>query len=231
MIAVFDLDHTLLDTDRLAKKLAAITDVDEKVFFRTYAGSKDEKSCYNFDCHLELMIKKGYIERNRIKEIKTLLSKVLKNIDDFLYPEAEKILKKIKDSGHELWLLTYGNIEWHKEKIKNLAITGLFDKIILTDSEKEKKLLYLKKEMEAEVFVFINDNADELLRIGSIFGFKNLILVKGKYSNNAIHSMKPCELGDVAEKLLLMQNDKLLMQNANLKMQNDNEKFKINDHD
>jgi FMN phosphatase YigB (HAD superfamily) len=201
MIAVFDLDHTLLDTDRLIEKLASISGVGKEVFTRTYAESKDVKRCYNFDCHLELMVDKGYIEKDRIREIKKSLLEVLKRIDDFLLPETEIILSKAKLLGYELWLLSYGNIDWHRVKIENLAITGLFDKIILTDSRKEKRLLCLKKEKGTDEFVFINDNADELQRIGNIFGFKNLILVKGKYSNNVEHAMRPCELGDVPSRL------------------------------
>jgi len=194
MIIIFDLDHTLLDTHRFKNGLAKALGISEQVFTDTYKKQfLDREKVYNIDEHILMLLKKGYIETTeKIKEqIKILFSA----IDDYLFPEAEQILKDAKKRGHRLILLTYGSVSWQKRKVADLKIKHYFDKIIFTDCEKSTEIEFLKHLPESVVIV--NDNAREALMIKEALGRGKIFLVKGPYLKNVHHNLKIHRLSEL----------------------------------
>jgi len=194
MTIIFDLDHTLLNTNGFKNGLAKALGISDQVFTDTYQKILNRGGIYNIDEHISMLLKKGYIKRtDKIKEqVKILFSA----IDDYLFPEAEQILQDAKRRCRRLILLTYGNVDWQKRKVINLKIKHYFDKIIFTDGEKSKEIEFLKH-LTGDIII-VNDNDRESLMIKESLGRGKIFLIKGPYSKNVKHNLKMHTLGELA---------------------------------
>lgn len=178
MKVIFDLDYTLMDTVQLHSKLAEIFDKenyreDYQFFFRSKGISFDGEK------YLAILKELGRIDGAREKELKSKLAELMENMDDFLKPDAESVLKHFIKDGHELILITFGNKEWQEKKVKNLSIKKYFSEIIFEEEDKSKSE-YLRSLGEGnEKILIINDNLDEAVAMQKILGDKaELRLVK-----------------------------------------------------
>jgi len=178
MKVIFDLDYTLMDTVQLHDKLAEIFDKenyreDYQFFFRSKGISFDGEK------YLAILKELGRIDGAREKELKSKLAELMENMDDFLKPDAESVLKHFIKEGHELILITFGNKEWQEQKVKNLSIKKYFSEIIFEEEDKSKSE-YLRSLGEGnEKILIINDNLDEAVAMQKILGDKaELRLVK-----------------------------------------------------
>ena len=178
MKVIFDLDYTLMDTVQLHSKLAEIFDKenyreDYQFFFRSKGISFDGEK------YLAILKELGRIDGAREKELKSKLAELMENMDDFLKPDAESVLKHFIKEGHELILITFGNKEWQEKKVKNLSIKKYFSEIIFEEEDKSKSE-YLRSLGEGnEKILIINDNLDEAVAMQKILGDKaELRLVK-----------------------------------------------------
>ncbi len=195
MIIIFDLDYTLFDTKKFSLGFAQAIGISQNVFISTYKKYfLDKNKSYNYLKHFNYLKKEGKIDYGD-KEFKNKINKFLKNASDYLFPEAVSLLDFLKKEKHELILLTYGDLEWQKMKIKNLLIKKYFNKIIITAKDKEKSLNFLKKKKEK--IIIINDKIQESLKIRKMLGRGEIILIKSKYSNIVKHNYKEYNLREV----------------------------------
>jgi len=185
MKVIFDLDYTLMDTVQLHSKLAEIFDKenyreDYQFFFRSKGISFDGEK------YLAILKELGRIDGAREKELKSKLAELMENMDDFLKPDAESVLKHFIKEGHELILITFGNKEWQEKKVKNLSIKKYFSEIIFEEEDKSKSE-YLRSLGEGnEKILIINDNLDEAVAMQKVLGDKaELRLVKGEDKKEA----------------------------------------------
>ena len=118
-----------------------------------------------------------------------------KAINVFVFPGAEKILKKLKEEGNCLVLLTHGDLAWQKLKLKNLPIKKFFYRIIVTDKEKINELHFLKNAKEK--IIIINDNAKENLLIKKYLPQAEIILIHGPHAKNIEYGEKTFKLNDI----------------------------------
>jgi FMN phosphatase YigB (HAD superfamily) len=129
-IYIFDLDHTLFNARDFKKDLSILL-----------SGKPD-------------MISEDIWNYFNASNKKTL-DFISKNSKKYLFKNVLENLKKIKE---EKILLTFGDIDFQKIKIKSLELDKVFDKIILVD---ENKIIFLedfyKKNLDKKIF-FINDN-------------------------------------------------------------------------
>jgi len=190
MIYVFDLDFTLFDTKKLLLALPKAMGISPRVynstrdkyfpellFTREYSGYK----------HINYLKRDGYIiDAVRARKKAAAL---FKDMDKYLYPGAEDLLCKLKKRKNELILLTFGDIRWQKAKVNGLSIKKYFNRIIITDKNKDFVLKFLKKSQDRALI--INDNARENIAIKKALNDKaELILVKSPHSRNVRHNMK-----------------------------------------
>ena len=96
-----------------------------------------------------------------IEEENTKLAKELddftKTIPNYLYDDAIKFLEYLNKNNKEVYLLSYGNINYQEYKIHNANINKYFKDIIIIDTPKYKMPLDFKN------IIFIDDNIDDLL--------------------------------------------------------------------
>jgi len=195
MIIIFDLDYTLLDTKKFKAGLANALDLSIDDFEKSYLENfKNKKLNYNLEKHLKILKQKN---TQKLKQF-------FKSLDQYLFPDSIKILKKlgsapvkarVKKNNNKLILLSFGNKEWQKQKINNLSIKDYFDKIILTDIDKAKILKTLQKTKEK--ILIINDNAREILEMKKVLKNCNIFLTKGPYCDNVSHNLKTHTLNEL----------------------------------
>lgn len=209
MLIIFDLDYTLLDTLEFKKGLAEALNLEFDVYHKNCKKYfKDKDILYNLEKHLKILEQ----ENSDFKINENFLS----NIGKYLFPEADDILKKMKDAGHKLVLLTYGDVQWQKMKVENLKIKKYFDEIIYTDKGKGEVIRNSKTPLAPllerggpgsthplplsrgeEKILIVNDNARECLEMREAIGDCEIFLVKGRYSENVEHDLEIRELGEI----------------------------------
>jgi hypothetical protein len=184
MVVIFDFDRTLFDVNTFKKDLAKIIGVDyekdyKKTYDRLFVDTGKNKTNYDLGVHLKELGKDDKITKKKIKIF-------LKISDQYLLPGALDLLDSIKKNGDELFLITFGNIAWQKEKVKSVKrLNKYFDNKhkIFVDKDKIKSLDFLKKQNKK--LILINDNKKEGLAMKKFLGKETkLFLVKGDYSES-----------------------------------------------
>src|SRR3989338_10025772 len=169
MKIIFDLDYTLLDTKNLRNKLADIFNQNhfERDFDKYF---KSQKINFNFETYLNILEEQGKINEPGRRELKLKLAELMKQLDNYLFPQVFDVLNHFKDNGAELILLTFGDRIWQEDKVKNLSIKKYFSKIIFEEKNKYSNE-YLKSLSEAaEEILIINDNARETEEMVEVIG-------------------------------------------------------------
>lgn len=193
MILIFDLDQTLLDTEKLKKDKSLIFGISpEENNLHSDLLFKKKGLHYNPETHLQFLIKSGHIKTKAEEDkIRAEYKKLIKEIDNYLFPEAEKTLAHLKKQGHRLILITLGDPSLQRSKVNNSRIKKYFEKIIYETKDKSqnesiKQLSGLKQDI-----LIINDKASEALAMKKTLGEKTKIfLVKGLNSQNVKHKEK-----------------------------------------
>jgi len=185
MKIIFDFDHCLFSTRKFYlyfEKTFLKKGIDKEIFKKTFQLSKEKKKTYSLRKHLKYLVK--FYPNFSLKELKKELSKVFKKFPDFLYPEVKEFLEKWQKKA-DLFLISFGEKEFQREKIKKSGISHFFKKIIIVKNElktEEIKKLYSKKD---RIF-FVEDNPKALVFLKK--RFKNVITVRinrgeGKYKD------------------------------------------------
>lgn len=197
MIVIFDLDYTLLDTNKLKDGLVNVFGLTKRQYSldydRIYTKKKTHYSPYK---HLKLLAREGRILS--LTKTKKKLENLIKGLNKYLFVYSEDVLKKFKKRGDVLVLMSIGDKAWQKKKIDNLKIKKYFDKIIILDKKKYQNLGFLKKSnppVGSDILI-INDNAKETLKMKKAIGKCVVCLVRGPYSRNVKHNFKIYNIKD-----------------------------------
>lgn len=197
MIYVFDLDFTLFNTKKLLSVLPGAMGVSQRIFSLSREKYFPEilfSRQYSGYEHIIYLKKDGYVKDTA--RARKNIAALFKTIDQYVYPGADELLKRLKKPENRLILLTFGNIRWQKAKTANIKIRKYFNKIIWTDKRKDLALAFLKKQKEKALI--INDNARENLAIKKKLGGRaKVILVKSPHSKNIRHNMKEYGFNDL----------------------------------
>ena len=164
-ILVFDLDDTLIDTQKI-----------KKILF-DYAGSlgcsgKQIKSMY-----MEIRDKGFTLEKyasvladiahRPIKEILAeIRAEIMNHKDELVYKDAMDFLELCKSLGIKLHLFTFGSSVWQAEKIEFLGLKKYFDQTVSTDNEAKGKMEELSKIVgkgAGDDIVLFNDKLKEIV--------------------------------------------------------------------
>lgn len=203
MTFIIDFDHTLFNTTRFKEELARSVkslEIDRKLWFETYGKTiRQVKNAYDYNArtHSQILSKKTGIPAPIIEK---RLKLVLPQSDKFLYPDTKNFLKFLKNKGGKIILLTLGNIEWQKEKIKNIKIKKYFNKLIYTYWH--KKYLKIKLKENPNSWIFINDDPIEIKELKKIFPQSIFLRIKrreGKKFPKKINKIKVPTFSNLAK--------------------------------
>ncbi|MFH1192200.1 MAG: HAD hydrolase-like protein [bacterium] len=195
MLIIFDLDYTLLDTESFKKGLAEALGLTTGQFNNSYKKYFKERAIpYNIDQHIAYLasvsVETGEAAKLRLKDF-------FSTIDKYLFADAESVLGKLKLGGHKLVLLTYGDVEWQKQKFNNLKIKKYFAEIIYTDKGKGDVGELRRMAEERKDVLIVNDNARESLEIKKKAEQAEIFLIDGPYANNCEHNLERRKLEDI----------------------------------
>jgi FMN phosphatase YigB (HAD superfamily) len=187
MKIIFDLDYTLLDTMRFNSALAGI--FFQKDFLSDYKKYfKDRGINFNAEEYLIILKSEGKIDDQKEKTIKLSLEKFIGQVDNYLFKEATNIVRRLREDGAELILLTFGNKRWQEIKVSGLSIKKYFKQIIFEDTDKhQSEYLKLLRNIQEEILI-VNDNARETRNMVEVIGARaKVFLVDGPSANNIKH--------------------------------------------
>jgi len=86
-----------------------------------------------------------------------LYNKILEDVKDFVNKELLEIIKKLgKDN---CYVLTHGNENWQRDKIKSSGIAPLFADVIIVSEQKKDAIEKICARYKDEKIVFIDDKA------------------------------------------------------------------------
>lgn len=181
MIAVLDFDDTIFDTHNLKKELETIFNdcLGHDYFASSYKAIR-AKGNYSPYLHINELEKEGKANEDVIKEIKTRVKELFKEIDKFIFPEAKELLEFLQKNKYEIYLLTLGEKEFQKSKVLSSTLIKQFipeDNIYYEEKNKEENKLLLDLKERNEKFLYINDKESECEKVKEIFGNKCLPVV------------------------------------------------------
>ncbi|MDD4272014.1 MAG: HAD family hydrolase [Patescibacteria group bacterium] len=197
MKVIFDLDYTLLDTTKFKKKLAEIFygrnfQADYKKYF------KNKGLNFSYSQYLKILKRESGVDSQMDKKLALKLKSLMNGLNDYLFPEAEKIIKYFKNAGAELILVTFGDKTWQRQKVKNLSIRKYFNRISFEPENKSLSRLLKSLKNGREEILIINDNAEEAKAMIKILGKKaKVFLLDGPYARNIKHNWPINKLGEL----------------------------------
>jgi FMN phosphatase YigB (HAD superfamily) len=156
-----DFDDVLFDTRRFIfdiKKIFAESGVSEEIFEKYYKDKtrKNDNKIGKYNPYKQIRkIKKLGFET---KKIEIRMNELLKNTARYLFKDGINFLKKFKDEY--LYIASFGDKHFQKERIINSGIGKYFKKIIVVDVSKAigiKRILRGKNIEPGEAIIFIDD--------------------------------------------------------------------------
>lgn len=177
-VIILDFDYTLFDGKKFKNALAKsllVFGIDKKMWLETYNQvryKKNKETGYIPEAHLKILVKKT---KTNYKDLEIAYNKVIDNAQKYLYKDSIGFLEKLKKQEYTLYILTFGNSGFQKQKISASGINKYFKEIICTDKDKFKVSDQIPGVDEA---LFINDNPNEIAQLQIIHPRANFIQIK-----------------------------------------------------
>lgn len=169
-----DLDHTLLDTEKLKRAFArslAPLGVTAKQFWIAY---RTLRRTHAFT--LPLLVRFAVKDARAQKKAQRVLEATTRRAARFLYADTLPFLRRMKKGGARLVLFSYGHPPYIRMKIQSIPqYKKLFDRIIITPHERKTRLLPLWKGPR----IYIDNRADVVRHYAKRQGMIPFVLTRG----------------------------------------------------
>ncbi len=100
-----------------------------------------------------------------MEEALSQIENILREHRSFIFPDVVETLQALRNSGHTLILLTFGQYDFQKQKLISSGIAHLFDEIMITG---EDKVEVVSRDREGEEIVFVDDKAAFMPRLNQL---------------------------------------------------------------
>ncbi|MBI4426892.1 MAG: hypothetical protein HY569_00170 [Candidatus Magasanikbacteria bacterium] len=165
-----DFDKTIFDCYKFEKDIWAVFErqgVKSKDYSATYKKSlctvSPDLFDYNFQEHIKFLRELGYKLGKEVEiELESLLDK-----NNYLFPDTEEFLRFLRENTKKMVLLTAGDDEFQKIKIKKTKLGRWFDEVEIVLGHKEDFLA--DKIKPGDSVFFVNDSLRENLIIRDNF--------------------------------------------------------------
>ncbi len=163
MKIIFDFDHTLYDMmamHQAIEEAMAGLGISQETYYDAYTRVTNWKA-FTVAALAQQLSRQAKV---REQDVVDALEQVVKRSAEWLYPDVIDGLLKLSEAGHELYLLTWGDMEWQMKKIRQCDIMSLFREVI---SITQIKADYLKawRQDGSERVMLIDDKPAELKMI------------------------------------------------------------------
>lgn len=184
MKLVFDFDHTLFDMMAMHEAIEAAVvalGIDVAAYRESYT------QVTNWKAFTVAALASHLSRKTKVKESKIIeaLEEVVQDSGDWLYPDVRDGLEAMRDAGHELYLLSWGDMEWQMKKIQRCSILPMFKEVLSIAQMKADYLKSWHKNGEGRV-VLIDDKPAELKAVensGQDIGLIRMRRAGAKYSD------------------------------------------------
>lgn len=183
MKIIFDFDHTVFNTLSMHEDIIVAMEtlgVSEEKYQRVYEDVTYWKM-FNVDAFANRLERLFAVSS---EDVVQALSKITDRSELYVYDDVKDNAKELISAGHEMYLLSWGDEEWEKNKIDNSGISSYFKKVVTVS---KVKVGYLGEWCCGNTgIVLINDKPAELKVIKEMHSNFNLIRLKrpgGKFSD------------------------------------------------
>ncbi len=216
-VVIFDLDNTLYNAEQY--HLGAFNKIAE------YLSGKCRISKKNIYGRLKKIWTKKtsmypYLFDDLLKPIglERELKNVVKIFNDYsgkleLFPNVALVLKKLKNKGFIIGMITDGDVKRQKRKIRLLGIERFFDEIIFTkELGAPKPSVVPFQEMVNRLKIdpcrsfYVGDNPLIDFQGAKKTGMKTVRLLSGEFKKNTINEYIDCEIDEFKEVLRITDN-------------------------
>lgn len=131
-----DFDYTLFDTHAFREELYKILEqngLDKTYLTLTPEQKNNEQKLLNIR---ELFTNLSISKNIPIESFLVPLDELYSRCEEFVYDDTVEFLKYLKSKNHKLFILTWGEKEFQKEKIKASKLYDFFDEIIYAEQLK-----------------------------------------------------------------------------------------------
>lgn len=121
MIIVFDFDHTIFDMMAMHEALYS-------AIRKLGVSRADYDDAYLAVTHWKMFTPSALAQRlqkaNKVSAEKTLqaMQSVAERSREFLYEDTTEAMRRLKEAGHELYILTWGDEAWQGAKVKHSGL-------------------------------------------------------------------------------------------------------------
>lgn len=180
-MVIFDLDNTLFNTSLLKEDFKKVFERYNlrgqkfwQSFYQAYNIDPKTNGCYSIDKHLEVL--KDWEQETKQKVKKDLKKIMFQRGQDYLYPEVLSILEKLKNNKVKIILITKGDKNFQKVKIKITGIKPYFERVYIIEGDKLPILEEVVK--RDDNIIDINDHIEELRFMRENFPQVNCIFLR-----------------------------------------------------
>ena len=181
-IIVFDLDDTLFLTQEFKKELIKNFQkigLPKKIFLKTYLASKKDQRYLGENYQIKLI--KKIFPQYSFKKLKSVFEKTFEKAPLFVPEETFKILAELS-LKYELILISFGEKNFQRKKIKSSGLEKFFKKIIISSQLYKISSFSRIFRKKAQIF-FVEDNPSILKAIKKKFPKVITIWLSGENFN------------------------------------------------
>lgn len=161
---IFDFDYTLLDTGALRAAISRASEaqgVPAESFTAWYRGRPMSRDDWYMNFPLE-QISEQFPQAD-LARLRRGLELLAFSSSEFLYPDTQGALLRLRKAGHELAICTYGEREFQSQKVRHANLGHLFSEVRVTrDVEKAHDVEELCAEAHSRLghtrTFFVEDN-------------------------------------------------------------------------
>lgn len=160
-----DFDDTIFDRGAFWKKMESVfleKGVSPKIISEAHEKSRKkinkDFSVFNPEKQMDIISKKTSIDR---KILEKGANEVFATAKDYVYADFWEFVAKFNKS--ELYLLSFGDAKFQKDKIKHAGVGKKFKEVIITQKQKIREIKRIVgKRNEEEEIIFIDDRDDQI---------------------------------------------------------------------
>lgn len=163
-----DFDNTLYNTPLLTERIlnSIVNSIKEKTNLNSEDLYQECKSMFNREYMYNIFELAKYFANKYNLEASTVinnLNNIILNGSDLVFEDTIPFLKKIKEKGHKIYMLTYckDSLEYQSIKVAGSKLSDFFDAIYITSIPK------YNLDIDYTNGIFIDDTPDNLLGLYS----------------------------------------------------------------
>lgn len=193
-----DFDNTLYNTPLLTNKMlnSIVSSIKEKTSLNSEILYEECKGMFNREHIYNIYeLAKYFSEKYNLDSLTVInnLNNIILNGSDLVFEDTIPFLKKLKENGHRLYMLTYckDSLEYQSIKVASSKLADFFDALYITSTPK------YNLDIDYTNGIFIDDNPEDLLGLYSK-NAKQVIRLRRKENK---YSVKDLDNDDIKEYL------------------------------